>query len=65
MHDDDIRVNALSLGITVWQRGDVCVARLDNGTEGRAQLTDHGAGRKSVQVFNEDGSLMTDVDTRY
>ena len=63
--DDDIRVNSQTLGITVWQRGDVCVVRLGNGTEGRGQLTDHGAGHKSVQVFGADGMLMTDIDTRF
>lgn len=28
----------------------------------RAQVSDHGAGRKSVQVFNADGSLAADVN---
>ena len=26
------------------------------------QVSDHGAGRKSVQVFNADGTLAADVD---
>lgn len=28
----------------------------------RVQVSDHGAGRKSVQVFNADGALAADVD---
>ncbi len=28
----------------------------------RVQVSDHGCGRKSVQVFNADGSLAADVD---
>lgn len=28
----------------------------------RVQVSDHGAGRKSVQVFNADGSLAADVN---
>jgi hypothetical protein len=28
----------------------------------RVQVSDHGAGRKSVQVFNADGTLAADVN---
>ena len=28
----------------------------------RVQVSDHGVGRKSVQVFNSDGSLAADVN---
>jgi hypothetical protein len=28
----------------------------------RVQVSDHGCGRKSVQVFNADGSLAADVN---
>ena len=28
----------------------------------RVQVSDHGCGRKSVQVFNSDGSLAADVN---
>lgn len=54
-------------GWSVWRRSDVCVARETDstGVEGRCQLSDHGAGRKSFQVFDENGSLIADVDTRF
>ena len=65
VHDDNIRVRSSTLGVTVWQRGAVCVARLGNGTEGRAQLSDHGAGKKSIQVFGDDGALILDANTRF
>lgn len=54
-------------GWAVWRRGDVCVAKETgrNGIEGRCQLSDHGAGRKSFQVFDAGGKLLADVDTKY
>jgi hypothetical protein len=54
-------------GWTVWRRGDVCVARETDsvGVEGRCQLSDHGAGRKSFQVFGESGQLLADIDTKF
>ena len=63
VHEDDMKFHGF--GITVWQRGDVCVARREDGIEGRAQLTDHGAGNKSVQVFSDNGSLIEDISTKF
>ena len=52
-------------GWTVWRRGEVCVARETDSTgiEGRCQFSDHGAGRKSFQVFGDDGRLIADINT--
>jgi hypothetical protein len=63
--DSDVVFRSSTHGVTVWRRGDVGVARLGNGTEGRAQFSDHGAGRKSVQVFDDHGGLLIDVDTSF
>ena len=62
VHDDDVRVRYE--GITVWSNWRCCVARLGDGRECRAQLSDHGAGRKSVQLFDSTGLIM-DIDTQY
>lgn len=63
--DDDLVMNSTTYGITAWRRGEVCVARLEDGREGRAQFSDHGPGRKSVQVFDADGKLIADINTSY
>ena len=49
---------------SIFQRGEVCVARCSNGAEGRCQLSDHGAGRKSFQVFDKSEKLIADFDTK-
>ena len=63
--DDDVVFRSTLHGVTVWRRGNVGVARLGNGTEGRAQFSAHGCGRKSVQVFAADGTLLTDINTSF
>ena len=56
--DDDVTIHTHD--ITVWEKSGVCVARLANGTESRAQVSHHGCGRKSVQMFDSIGRLITE-----
>lgn len=61
--DNDFRAKIADWSI--FERGTVCVARRADGLEGRCQLSDHGAGQKSVQVFDDAGMLIEDFDTKY
>jgi hypothetical protein len=64
VHDDrDLKILDTTLGIDgVWVRPDgECVGRFE-GKDYRAQISHHGAGRRSVQFFDADGNLCEDIN---
>ena len=64
VHDNDRRFRGL--GVTVWQKGDVCVARLETGEECRAQISYHGCGHWSIQCFRDgEDKAFFDINTSF